>query len=130
MARIEARLGRLTPYALAALRIMTALLYLQHGLTKAIGFPGPAPKGGLHIASLAGLAMLLETIGSALLLVGFQTRLVAFLLSGEMAVAYFRSHAPRNFYPLLNGGEPAILFCFIFLYIACAGGGAWTADRR
>jgi putative oxidoreductase len=129
MARFEARLSRLTPYALAVLRIVTALLFLQHGLSKMIGFPGAMPKG-FHFASLIGLAAIIEVVGSVLLVVGFRTRLVAFILSGEMAVAYFTAHAPRHFYPILNGGEAAILFCFVFLYIACAGGGAWTADRR
>ncbi|HTN12413.1 MAG TPA: DoxX family protein [Acetobacteraceae bacterium] len=129
MARIEARLNRLQPYALALLRIVVALLILEHGLSKLIGFPGAMPKG-FHIASLLGLASIIETVGGLLLLVGFRTRLVAFILSGEVAAAYFIAHAPRGFYPILNGGEAAILFCFIFLYLACAGGGACSVDRR
>ena len=129
MARIEARLNRLQPYALALLRIVVALLILEHGLSKLIGFPGAMPKG-FHIASLLGLASIIETVGGLLLLVGFRTRLVAFILSGEVAAAYFIAHAPRGFYPILNGGEAAILFCLIFLYLACAGGGACSVDRR
>jgi putative oxidoreductase len=129
MARIEARLNRLQPYALALLRIVVALLILEHGLSKLIGFPGAMPKG-FHIASLLGLASIIETVGGLLLLVGFRTRLVAFILSGEVAAAYFIAHAPRGFYPILNGGEAAILFCFIFLYLACAGAGACSVDRR
>lgn len=129
MARIEARVNRLAPYALAVLRVVSALLLLEHGLSKLIGFPGAIPKG-FQLVSLIGLAAVLEVVGGVLLAVGFRSRLVAFILSGEMAVAYFKAHAPHGFYPILNGGEGAILFCFIFLYIACAGGGAWTADRR
>lgn len=129
MARYEARLGLWAPYALALLRVVTALLILEHGLSKLIGFPGAMPKG-FHVLSLIGLAALIETVGGLLLLVGLRTRLVAFILSGEMAFAYFIAHAPRGFYPILNGGEGAILFCFIFLYLACAGGGACAVDRR
>ena len=122
-------LNRLQPYTLALLRIVTALLFLQHGLSKMVGFPNPGQKLS-HFVSLIGLAAVLEVVGGALLVVGFRTRLVAFILSGEMAVAYFKAHAPHGFYPILNGGEGAILFCFIFLYLACAGGGACSMDRR
>lgn len=122
-------MSRLSPYALAALRIMAALLFMQHGLSKLIGFPGATPKG-FHLLSLLGLAGVLEVVGGALLVLGLRTRLVAFILSGEMAVAYFRAHAPHGFYPLLNHGEPAVLFCFVFLYLAFAGGGALALDRR
>ena len=86
--------------------------------------PGPAQLSGLLI-----VAAVLETVGAALLLVGFYTRLVAFLLSGEMAAVYFIAHAPRGFYPIANSGEPAVLFCFVFLYFVFAGGGAWSVDR-
>jgi putative oxidoreductase len=129
MARIEARLNRLQPYALALLRIVVALLILEHGLSKLIGFPGAMPKG-FHIASLLGLASIIETVGGLLLLVGFRTRLVAFILSGEVAAAYFIAHAPRGFYPILNGGVAAIRVCFSCRYLACAGGGASSVDRR
>jgi putative oxidoreductase len=129
MAMIENSLARLRPHLLALLRIVTALLFLQHGLSKLVGFPNPGQKQSSYF-TLLGLAAVIEVVGSVLLVVGFRTRLVAFILSGEMAVAYFKAHAPRGFYPITNGGEAAILFCFVFLYIACAGGGGWTVDRR
>jgi putative oxidoreductase len=120
------RLAPLRPHVLSLLRIVTALLFLEHGLSKVIDFPRPGPPslGGLIL-----VAALLETLGSLVLLAGLYTRLAALLLSGEMAVAYFVAHAPRSFYPIVNGGESAILFCFVFLYIAFAGGGAWSVDR-
>lgn len=107
---------------------MSALLFLEHGTQKLLGFPD---GGGnvVHLLSLAGMAGILELVGSILLVIGFQTRTVAFILSGEMAVAYWMAHAPRSFFPILNGGESAILFCFIFLYLVFAGPGAWSVDR-
>ncbi len=118
-------LDGLRPTALSILRIVAALLFLEHGLSKVFGFPvaGP-PLNGLLI-----VAAFLETVGAVLLLVGAYTRLIAFLLSGEMAVAYFMAHEPRSFFPLANGGEAAILFCFIFLYFVFAGGGPVSLDR-
>jgi putative oxidoreductase len=122
---LYARMEMWRPYVLSILRVVAALLYLQHGLSKVSGFPVPGPSlNGLLI-----LAAFLETVGSLLLLVGAYTRIVAFILSGEMAFAYFMAHAPRSFYPLVNGGEAAILFCFVFLYLAFAGGGPWSVDR-
>jgi len=119
------RIERLRPYVLSILRIVVALLFLQHGLSKVFGFPVPGPSlSGLFI-----LAAFLETVGSLLLLVGAYTRIVAFILSGEMAFAYFMAHAPRSVYPLANGGELAVLFCFIFFYFVFAGGGPWSVDR-
>ena len=117
MNALYATLDGLRPTALSILRIGAALLFLEHGLSKVFGFPvaGP-PLNGLLI-----VAAFLETVGAVLLLVGAYTRLVAFLLSGEMAVAYFMAHEPRSFFPLANGGEAAILFCFIFLYFVFAG---------
>jgi putative oxidoreductase len=115
------------PYILSILRIVFALLFLQHGLSKVFGFPVPSP-----VPSLSGLlivAAFLETVGSLLLLVGAYTRFVAFILSGEMAFAYFMAHAPRSFFPLANGGGPAVAYCFVFLYLAFAGGGPWSVDR-
>ena len=103
---------RFRPYILSILRIVIALLFLEHGLSKVFDFPIPGP-----VPSLSGLLILaafLETIGAALFLVGAFTRIVAFILSGEMAFAYFMAHAPRSFYPLVNAGELAVLFCFIF----------------
>jgi putative oxidoreductase len=120
-----ARVETLRPYVLSILRIVVALLFLEHGLSKVFGFPTPsAPVHGLII-----LAAFLETVGALLLLVGAYTRVVAFILSGEMAFAYFMAHAPRGFFPLANGGQLAIVFCFIFLYFAFAGGGPWSVDR-
>jgi putative oxidoreductase len=113
------------PYVLSILRIVVALLFLEHGLSKVFGFPTPGP----HLQGLLILAAFLETVGSLLLLVGFYTRIVAFILSGQMAIAYFTAHAPRGFFPLANGGQGAILFCFVFLYIAFSGGGPWSVDR-
>jgi putative oxidoreductase len=125
MNALYTRMEALRPYVLSILRIVAALLYLQHGLSKVFSFPVPGPP--LH--GLLILAAFLETVGSLLLLVGAYTRIVAFILSGEAAFAYFMGHAPRSFYPLVNGGEPAVLFCFIFLYLAFAGGGPWSVDR-
>jgi putative oxidoreductase len=115
--------------ALSVLRIITALLFLQHGLAKHFGFPHVASFDNLQVFSLLGLAGAIEIVGSVLVLVGLFTRPAAFIVSGEMAVAYFMSHAPRGFFPILNGGELAVLFCFVFLFFAIAGGGAWSLDR-
>ncbi len=119
------RIERLRPYVLSILRIVVALLFLQHGLSKVFGFPTPGPS--LH--GLLILAAILETLGALLVLVGAYTRIVAFILSGEMAFAYFMVHAPQSFYPLANKGELAVLYCFIFLYFVFAGGGPWSVDR-
>lgn len=113
---------------LSLLRIMAGLLFLAHGTAKYFAFPHVAMFDNLQPASLPGVAGIFELVGGTLIVVGLFTRPVAFILSGMMAVAYFLAHAPQNFFPLLNGGEPAILFCFVFLYLAAAGGGAWSAD--
>jgi putative oxidoreductase len=118
-----------SPRLLSILRIMAALLFLQHGLAKLFGFPHVASFDNLKLASLLGAAGIIELVGSVLLLIGLFTRPVAFILSGEMAVAYFMSHAPRAFFPILNQGELAVLFCFVFFYLAVAGGGVWSLDR-
>jgi putative oxidoreductase len=125
MNALYARMETLRPYILSILRIVVALLLLEHGLSKMFGFPTSGPP--LH--TLLILAAFLETVGALLLLVGAYTRIVAFVLSGEMAFAYFMAHAPRAFFPLANGGQLAIVFCFIFLYFAFAGGGPWSVDR-
>ena len=116
------------PRLLSVLRIMTALLFLQHPTAKFFKFPHVAMFDNLQLFSLTGFAGMLELVGAILLLLGLFTRPVAFILSGEMAFAYFIGHAPRGFFPLTNGGEPAVLFCFIFLYLAVAGGGIWSID--
>ena len=119
-----------TPRALAVLRIVTAFLFIQHGTAKFFGAPHVAMFDGLQVVSLMGLAGALELVGGALLLIGLFTRPVAFVLSGFMAVAYFMAHASRGFVlmPILNQGELAIMFCFVFLFISVAGGGAWSVD--
>ena len=114
---------------LSVLRIVAALLFIEHGTQKLFGFPAP-PASGLPAAfALGWYAAILEFAGGLLLLAGLFTRPVAFVLSGEMAFAYWLAHAPRGPFPVLNGGDAAILYCFVFLYIAAAGGGAWSLDR-
>jgi putative oxidoreductase len=117
------------PRLLAALRIMAALLFLEHGLVKLFGFPFGAAPGAQPLLSFLGIAGLIEVVGAWLLLLGLFTRPVAFVLAGEMAVGYFTVHAPLGFYPAINAGDGAILFCFIFLYMAAAGPGAWSVDE-
>lgn len=113
---------------LALLRIVTSLLFIGHGLVKLFGWPAGAMPGKVPVLGLLGAAGVLELVGGAFVLLGLFTRPVAFVLAGEMAVAYFMAHAPKNFLPVLNGGEPAVLYCFIFLYLAAAGPGAWSID--
>jgi putative oxidoreductase len=113
------------PRILGVVRIIVALLFLQHGLVKIFGFPVAGPAG---LSPLLMLAAAIEVLGSFLLLVGLFTPAVAFIMSGEMAFAYFMSHAPQSFFPIVNRGEAAILFCFIFFYFAFAGGGPWSLD--
>jgi len=120
--------ARWAPYLRSVLRIVVAFLFIAHGMQKFFGFPSAEVRAGVPAMSLLGLASMLEMLGGALLFLGFFTRPVAFLLSGEMAVAYFMSHAPQGFWPLVNRGEPAVLFCFIWLYFAAAGGGPWSLD--
>lgn len=127
MTAITERLNAWQPQMLSILRMMTALLFLAHGSQKLLNFP-PAANGGPALFSLLGLAGVLELVGGALVALGLFTRPVAFVLSGQMAVAYFMAHAPRSFFPTLNGGDAAILYCFIFLYLAFAGSGAWTVQ--
>jgi putative oxidoreductase len=121
-------LDRYTPYALAALRIVAALIFMEHGTQKILGFPAPPESGRPALLSLSGVGGLMELVGGLLLLVGLFTRPVAFLLAGEMAVAYWMFHAPRSFFPVLNGGDAAILYCFVFLLLVFTGPGAWSVD--
>lgn len=118
------------PRLLSVFRIVTALLFISHGLVKLFGFPEGAQPGQVPLASIYGLAAILEAFGGAAILLGLFTRPVAFLLSGQMAVAYFMAHAPQGFFPVLNGGELAIFYCFAFLYLAAAGAGPWSLDAR
>lgn len=115
------------PYAVAALRIITALLYIQHGASKILDFPHTSMSNP-PIWSLFWGAGMLELIGGGLLLVGLFTRTVGLLLAGEMAIAYFMIHAPDSFYPMINHGEAAVLFCFIFLLFVATGPGRWSID--
>ena len=113
---------------LSILRIVTAFLFVEHGSAKLLGFPVDPTAPHMPLTTLTTFAGVLELAGGALLLVGLFTRVVAFILSGEMAVAYFMVHAPHSFFPLLNKGELAVLYCFVFLYLVFAGGGAWSLD--
>ena len=118
------------PRMLGILRIMVGLLLLQHGLNKLFGFPYTANHRPFALFTLTpGAAGLLEATLSLLIVVGLFTRPAAFILAGEMAFAYFLAHAPRSFFPLQNGGDSAVLYCFVFLYLFVAGGGAWSLDR-
>ena len=121
-----------TPYALAALRIVTAYLFIQHGTAKLFGFPHQEMFDGLQLFSLMGLAGVLEVAGGLLIGVGLFTRPTAFVLSGMMAVAYFMAHAPQGnvIAPMLNGGELAALYSFVFLLFAVTGAGALSLDGR
>ena len=116
------------PQALAALRIMTGLLFMAHGTMKLFNFPAGDSPMSLDLFSLMGVAGILEFFGGLLIVLGLFTRAVAFVLSGTMAVAYFMAHAPQGFYPALNGGDAAILFCFVFFFFVFAGPGAWSVD--
>ena len=118
------------PRMLSILRMMVGLLYMEHGLAKVLGFPLQPNHAPYALFNLnPGLQGLLELVGGLLLALGLFTRTVAFVLAGDMAVAYFMAHAPRGFFPLLNGGELAIVYCFVFLYFWVAGGGEWSLDR-
>ena len=117
---------RTLPYVLSFVRIMTALLLLEHGLSKFFAWPMAMTAPGLF--SLFWFAGLIELVFGLLLLVGLFSRAAAFILAGHLAVAYFIGHAPQGFFPLTNRGEPAVLFCFLFLLLAFAGGGPWSVD--
>ncbi|PLP58793.1 DoxX family protein [Mesorhizobium loti] len=113
------------PHLLSILRILTAGTFLTHGTMKLLGWPAPFPY---PLNGMTTTAAVLEIVGGILLVIGLFSRPVAFILSGLMAFAYFIAHAPENFFPALNGGEAAMLFCFAFLYIAAAGPGPWSVD--
>jgi len=120
--------SRFTPQAITALRVITGLLFLSHGLVKLAGFPEGAQPGVQPLLSLFGIGAVIELVTGALVVAGLFTRPAAFIAAGQMAVAYFMFHAPSNFYPVLNGGEPAILFAFIFLLLSTTGAGAYSLD--
>ena len=119
---------RYAPYLLAALRMVAGLLFLAHGIVKLFGFPPDAAPGQQELLSLLGIAAVIEVVTGMLIVLGLFTRAAAFLASGEMAVAYWIAHAPQSLYPAVNGGDAAILFCFVFLYVAAAGPGAFSLD--
>jgi putative oxidoreductase len=121
----------LRPYTsqlLSVLRFMAGLLLLQHGAGKYLNFPA-GPMNNASPTTMSGAAGILELVGGVLLILGLFTRCTAFVLSGMCAVAYFYAHAGRGFFPILNGGELAVLYCFVFLYLAAAGGGPWSLDH-
>ena len=117
------------PKVLSVLRIVVCFVFVEHGTQKLLGLPHASFPMPAHLPPLFLAAGIIETFGGLLLLLGLLTRPVAFILCGEMAVAYLMMHAPRGFWPLKNGGEPPVLYCFIFLYLVFAGGGAWSVDR-
>lgn len=120
---------RYASHAQGVLRIAAALLFLQHGTAKLFGYPHVDMFDGLELFSVLGVGGSIELVGGVLLLIGLQTRVVAFILSGEMAVAYFGFHAGSGFWPILNKGELAALYCFVFLFFAAAGPGKYALDR-
>ena len=125
MRTLYANLETARPYILSILRIVAALLFLEHGLQKYFGFPSAGPP----MTSLLYVQGVIEIVGGILLLVGAYTRVVGFILAGDMAAAYFMAHFPLSFFPALNGGDAAVLFCFVFFYLFFAGGGSWSVDR-
>ncbi len=129
MTNADAMATTWAPRMLSVLRIMAALLFIAHGTQKLFGFP-PSERGMPPLFSLYGIGGILEAFGGLLLLFGLFTRPVAFVLSGMMAVAYFMAHAPQSFYPAVNGGDAAILFCFVFFYLFVAGPGPWSVDAQ
>jgi putative oxidoreductase len=129
-AKVEMLSHQWSERMLSVLRIIIGLLYMEHGLAKILDFPHQPNHAPYALLTLnPGLQGLLELVGGLLLALGLFTRTVAFVLAGNMAVAYFMAHAPRGFFPLLNGGELAIVYCFVFLYFCLAGGGAWSLDQ-
>jgi len=122
------RLSAYRPQALAALRIVAALLFIEHGTQKFIDFP-PAEQPFGDLMNILGVAGVLEVVVGVLILIGLFTRPVAFVLCGFMAVAYFMAHAPQSFFPINNRGDAAVLFCFVFLYLTAAGPGAFALDN-
>jgi putative oxidoreductase len=118
--------GRYAPHVLSIVRVVAALLFLEHGTSRLFGFPSPLPSPAF--LSLYWFAGAIELVGGALLIPGLFTRPAAFIMAGEMAFAYFMRHAPNSFFPILNRGDAAILYCFVFFYIAFAGAGPWSLD--
>lgn len=128
MSAIETAAQNWAPRLLSVLRIVVGLLFIEHGTSKFFGFPSGGETGTVALFSLLGLSGVLELVGGVLLTVGLFSRVTGFILSGEMAVAYFIDHAPYSFFPLINRGEAAVFYCFLFLYFAAAGPGPWSID--
>ena len=129
MADLDSFLSRWTPRILSVMRIVVALLFMQHGAQKLFGFLAPPGAAMPPLLSLMGVAGVLEFFGGLLVMLGLFTRPAAFILSGQMAVAYFMVHAPQGFWPIQNKGDLAVIWSFVFLYMAVAGGGEWSLDR-
>jgi putative oxidoreductase len=125
---IKAKAAAWAPQMLSILRIVAAVLFFEHGSQKLLGFPA-SPNPGPALFSLIWFAGAIEIVGGILVALGLFTRAAAFIMSGEMAFAYFIGHAPNNLFPVLNRGDASILYCFLFFYIACAGPGPWSLDR-
>lgn len=123
---MEKILGKYAPYFYAVLRIIAGLMFAMHGSQKLFGIPGSNPP--MPLASIMGFAGIVELVGGILIAIGLFTSLAAFIASGQMAVAYFMAHAPKGAFPIENQGETALLYCFLFLYIAAQGAGIWSAD--
>src|SRR6476646_2244424 len=121
-------LEKYQPQLRAILRIVVSLLFMEHGLAKLLHFPVPQPGAPDPLPPLLLAAAIIEILAGALVAIGLFTRLAAFIAAGEMAIAYFMFHAPQSFWPIVNMGEGAILYCFVFLYLAAAGPGAWSLD--
>ena len=121
--------GAWEPRVRSIVRFVIGLLILEHGTAKLFGFPHAEMFDHLQLVSLIGLAGIIEALGGLLFCLGLFTRVAAFIMSGEMAVGYFMAHAPKNIFPVLNGGDAAILYCFIFFYFFVAGGGVWSLDN-
>jgi putative oxidoreductase len=128
MPAIDSFLATWSPRVLSILRIILGLLFLEHGTSKYLSLP-VSPSTGVAPMSLSGINGMIELVGGVLIVLGLFTRPVAFILAGDMAVAYFIAHSPRGFFPLLNAGELAIIYCFVFLYLAVVGGGVWSLDH-
>jgi putative oxidoreductase len=130
MSSVKARWSSCAPYLLSLLRMVAAFLFVQYGSAKLLAYPGAVMPGGgtASLTSLPGVAGAMELLGGSLVFLGLFTRPVAFVLSGEMAVAYFLGHYPNGFWPVLNGGAPAVFFCFLWLYISASGAGPLSID--
>ena len=129
MANLKTFVAKWSPAVQSIMRIIIGLLFIEHGAQKLFGLPVAMEGFTLTLISLIGLAAILELVGGLLIFLGLFTRPAAFILSGQMAVAYFMVHAPKSFWPIVNQGELAIVYCFVFLYFAFAGGGSWSLDR-